>query len=121
MALYRHRQSGHINKLIQKSEEAKNVVVADNLIEDIKEWQQEVKLIFDNAKREGQNTVALMAIDRACNTLKLRSQLLGQLKETQVNVNIFQQSTETLIFLQHKHPRVLKELIKYLKGKYDNI
>lgn len=120
-ALKRHVKNDHIAKSLIKAHEINKIVNADDLVFKILHLQKETLIVLAEAKEEKNHNTILAAVGKASGLIELQAKLIGQLKETQVNINVFQQSSKTLIFLQDKYPGVLRGLVKYLKEKYDDI
>ena len=119
-SLHRHAKN-HITESLTKAGQAKAIQATD-LFEKLEAWEQEVQLIFQEAKKSGNANVALLAIDRGSKLIELFAKLKGLLKDVEVNVNIDLStiSGEITIFLQSKHPRIFKELMDHLTEVYNN-
>jgi hypothetical protein len=79
-ALKRHKES-HISKLLSKAEDIKEVVKADNLLEDIKRLREKATSILEKAEKAGDLKTALLGIREARGCIELLAKVEGQLKD----------------------------------------
>ena len=116
----RRHATNHIAESLTKAGQAKQIQATD-LFNQLEQWQREVKLIFDEAKKSGNANAALASIDRAAKLLELFAKLKGLLKDVEVSVNLDLSTItgEITIFLQSKHPRIFQELMAHLREAYD--
>ncbi|MCH7536116.1 MAG: hypothetical protein IH948_10330 [Bacteroidetes bacterium] len=85
-SLQRHNKS-HILKRLSKSNEAKEIANAENLIEQVRSLQKEALSILKEAKKKKDLKTAVLAINSAKGVLELLGKLLGELNESpQINI-----------------------------------
>lgn len=87
-AIHRHK-SEHLIQTLTKAREVKEIVHADNLLEQLRNLQAEALSILEQAKKKKDLRTAVFAINSARGVIELLGKLLGELREhPQVNVLI---------------------------------
>ena len=79
-ALERHKEN-HISDSLLKSQDVKDIVMADNLFEAVQNEASVVRELRDQARSEGNIELALKAVDRALKCINLCGKLQGQIKD----------------------------------------
>ncbi len=92
MSLARHLKGGHIAENLVRSEELKKIAFSEDLLEKLKQLQNEAMKILGKAENpEDGNpslSIALAAIRGAHSMLETQAKLAGQLKEQEINILI---------------------------------
>ena len=101
-AVARHK-ADHIPIHLAKAEEAREVTTADDLLGQLLSLNRETITILREARtgKDKDNELALKAIARAEKQIELQARLLGELKDTTVNVLISPQWHELRAVLVH--------------------
>ena len=121
-ALRRHKKNDHIAEALVKSAQAKEITGADNSIMRIMGWLDEIKLIFHEAKAEGERGLALSASDKGLRGEELLAKVTKLINESpQINVgvqvNVADLSGKTIDFI--KKNRLYKKFTAYMEKIYD--
>lgn len=85
-AVFRHKES-HIPEILSKSNDIKEILTADSLVQRVEEEAEFVREMRDAAKAEGDIELALKAVDRALKCVDLYAKVQGIIKD-QPTVNI---------------------------------
>lgn len=87
-ALARHKES-HIPELLLKSQDAKEALQADNLLDQISYYEAEARRFKDMAEADGDIELALKAVDRALKCVDIYAKASGIINDRpQVNILI---------------------------------
>lgn len=110
-ALSRHVENGHIEKKLVKSQEAKDIAQADDLVREIKDLKAETKDLRAEAKAGGSISTALVAIDKQAKLIELQAKMEGLLRESQ------QIEKQVNIYVNPQFQVLINILNEELKGK----
>ncbi len=86
-ATQRHVKNGHLSQKIVESQEKKDIIRDEDLEAQVKYWQNEIQVIYDESRSEDKR-IALIAIDKAFKFIELQERLIGKLQD-RPTVNIF--------------------------------
>lgn len=84
-ALRRHVDNGHIKAKIAKVQAAHEAVEADDLLNEIREIEQETKDVIQSAKDDKKPYLVLKAIDTRHKQIELKGKVLGSFKGDKPN------------------------------------
>jgi hypothetical protein len=84
-SLHRHKES-HIPVALLKSKEITDLADADNLARFLQIEYNDIKTIKDQAIADGDNELALKAIDRSLKTIEIVAKVAGLIHDQQINV-----------------------------------
>jgi hypothetical protein len=85
-ALHRHKQE-HLPGKLAKAHEAREVAQADSLLDQVRHLADEAREILKNEKATRPGT-AVQAIRAVAQVLELQAKILGEIRESQVNVGV---------------------------------
>jgi hypothetical protein len=85
-SIRRHKDK-HIPEFLLKSKEISDLAQADNLAHYLNVEYQDIKNIKQQALDQGDNDLALKAIDRSLKTIEIVAKVMGLIQEQQININ----------------------------------
>lgn len=120
ISLRRHRESGHITQKLLKAAAAKEIALADDLLEESRSLLIAAKEILVEARRDGERKTALLAIDRATRVIELLGRLAGELQEAPI-VNVLVQPQfilvrDAVLVALEPHPEAREAVLQALVG-----
>jgi hypothetical protein len=101
----RNHKSGHLPAALVKAQEAQEVAVADDLLDQVRALQERALVILNKAEETGELRTALGAIREARGNLELLAKLLGELDERpQVNILIAPEVRHVIVQALQTYP-----------------
>lgn len=122
-ALSRHVENGHIAEKAVKSQDAKDIAQADDLVQEIKDLKVETHSLRVEAKAGGSISVALTAIDKQAKLIELQAKMEGRLRENQQieQVNIYvNPQFQVLVNILNEELKGNPELRKKIAGRLND-
>jgi hypothetical protein len=119
-ALKRHKEN-HLSKALVKSDVAKKLSDAEQLVKEVQEVKKFAKDIFLAAKKDKNFPIQLSALARMQGTLELLLKVAGEIKD-QSNTTIIINNPQwinmrtTILRVLEKHPAAHLDMIKALKN-----
>ena len=121
-AVKRHKDN-HLNKKLAKAKEAREIVNADNLLDQVKSLQEKALELLDKAEAENDFKTALIGVREARGCCELLGKLLGELNDSpQINILLSSEWVElrTLIIQSlDQYPKARISITKALE-KFTN-
>lgn len=118
-AVSRHKRNGHIALEIIEAKEVEVVSGRHDIWSNINFWAGELKAIFQEARKNGERSVALTAIDKALKLEALLMQASAVLGEGPREIDPATMAHEVMEYLREYHLKAHEGLVKHLRECYE--